>query len=156
VSAAATALQALIGCERGDVLGADSCTVHGALWGPDGCGTAATLLEFAEHRAFQHANYGPNRDLEDGTGPEVEWLGRVVDYGAMTGGPATATTIEGLFREEWDYDRDPGQPYTWLMMLREEFAEVAAQADPEFLAGELVQLGALCASWREKILERGL
>lgn len=134
------------------------CALHGALWVDGECLTWTTLREVAEHRRFQYENYGPNRDLEDGTGPGVEWLAPVVESAQSSfAGPWDARTIEGLFREEWDFDVDPEARYTWMLMLREEVAEAfRMEAGSKFLPSELVQVSALAVSWMEKIHERGV
>ena len=68
---------------------------------------------------------------------------------------ASATSIERLFRTEWDYDDDPSpSEHSWMRMLREEVAEVFAQDDPKRMEEELIQVAALAVSWVEKIRER--
>lgn len=122
------------------------CAAHGSFWQAGGCLTRAVLDTVAEHRQFQFENYGPNRDLPNGTGPRERWI---------PGDPRTAYEIEGAFRADWDFDVDPDPAaMTWLRLLREEVAEVFAQGDDRWLEGELVQVAALAVSWVEKIRER--
>jgi hypothetical protein len=132
------------------------CALHGGYWTLSGCLTRQVLELVAAHRQFQFENYGPNRDVVDGTGPEVRWLVPITDIDwDRTGHSPGAREVEGLFREEWDYDTDPDPAKrTWLRMMREEVAEVFAAGSPEALESELVQVAALAVSWIEKIKER--
>jgi hypothetical protein len=141
------------------------CMHHRAAWHGGRCLTEAVLETVKDHRRWQATNHGSNRDVPDGTGPDVEWLEPVVDSArsAYVGG-YPASGIEELFREEWDYPKD-GTPEeqaearsaaTWLRMLREEVAEAFAAEDDEALERELVQVAALAVSWVEKLRERRL
>jgi hypothetical protein len=157
-------------CEptRDDLVGFDVCAVHGGIWTEAGCLTQGVLADVAEHREFQYGQYGPNRDVPDGTGQDVPWLAPIVDAArtrlALTGKPITAYEIEGLFREEWDYPKDGTDEEkavatatcTWMRMLREEVAEAFAQSDDRWLEEELIQVAALAVSWVERLRERRL
>lgn len=108
--------------------------------------TLSVLEELFEERKRQVARYGHNEDLKDGTGSSVQWL---LPYTADV-----AWGIEGELRVDYEeFERENGCP-TWMHLLREELAEVFQETDPDRLRTELVQLGALCVSWIEKIRRR--
>lgn len=152
-------------CEPQEIDGEGKvCVYHGALWDDKkGCLTNDVLMSVAEHREFQYGNYGANRDVPDGTGPDCEWLRPVVDVAqsAYTG-RLGAKEIEECFRSEWDYDNAATpeekeqfvKDATWVRMLREEVAETFGAATQERLEEELIQVAALAVSWVEKIRER--
>lgn len=106
---------------------------------------AALELVFSE-RLRQEELYGDvNLLLEDGTGPEVQWLKPFSDW------PAHA--IQSGFREEYErngHSQDDGRP-TRRELLMEEVAEaLELDADsPEFLT-EIIQVAALCVAWAER------
>jgi hypothetical protein len=140
-----------------DALGEPVCAVHGGFWQESGCLTRAVLEDVAAHRQFQFENYGPNRDVEDGVGPDVDWLAPVVSEFTAGDGSLSARAIEGLFRQEWDYDVNPDPAErTWMRMLREEVAETFASDNAIGLEAELIQVAALAVSWVEKIRERSV
>jgi hypothetical protein len=144
------------------------CQTHGSAWTTEGCLMWTVLGTVAEHRQYQYETYGANRDVVDGTGPEVEWLKPVTQEvdAFHTGGFCltgfTAKEIEDLFRGEWDYLNDGTEEEkagyrktaSWMRMLREEVAEAFREDDPERLIEELTQIAALSVSWIEKIQER--
>jgi hypothetical protein len=141
------------------------CELHGAAWSKDGCTTAVVLEDVREHRQWQFDHHGSNRNVPDGTGPQVEWLMPVLGAdGAKQAyvGSVGAATIEALFREDWDWpkdgtDQEKADAYaamTWLGLVREETAEAFAKEDQDELYGELKQLASLAISWMEKIRER--
>lgn len=113
--------------------------------------TIAVLEAVFQERTRQVALYGHNEDLEDGTGPDVPWLGQEFDPSDLI----TATEIEHFFREDYDQNLQP----TWLRLVREELAE-AFKEDPALdntkLDEELIQVAALCVSWVEKRRKRRL
>lgn len=118
------------------------CATHGGSWHSGKCATTSVLGMLREERAFQFANYGPNGDIEDGTGPDVQWLTPLTDK--------TAYDLESALRADYD---ERGKP-TWLRLVREEVAEAFMESDPDRLVSELVQVAALCVSWIEKIQDR--
>jgi len=126
--------------------------------------TRAVLDDISEHREFQYENYGPNRDLPDGTGKDVEWLAPVVDAARAQPGRFRAYDIEDLFKQEWDYPKDgtPGEQdaandaATWMRLVREEIAETFMEEDQDRLEVELIQVAGLAVSWIERIRERRL
>jgi len=108
--------------------------------------TIAILERVFEERVRQVAQYGHNDDLEDGTGPNVEWLWPVSDL--------NATEAEADFRAEYErYEQAKDRP-TWMHLVREELAESFAESDPERLSEELLQVAALCVSWVESLEKR--
>ena len=134
------------------------CAVHGNAWVEGECLTQVAVRDLLLHRQEQFAAHGANRDLEDGTGQHVEWLKPVVKWArdGWSREEVGAEAIENLFREEWDYDRDPTQPYTWMQMMREEVAEAFGESDLDRLDEELTQVGALVLSWKARLAERRL
>jgi hypothetical protein len=108
--------------------------------------TAEVLQLVRLERQRQFARYGSNEDLEDGTGPDVRWLG------PFTGAPAVVIEAE-LRRDYEDYQEETGNP-TWVHLIREEVAEAFTETDPDLLVEELIQVAALCVSWVEKIQAR--
>lgn len=117
--------------------------------------TDRVLARVREHRQEQVRRYGLQRGsngLVDGTGPGVRWLPQPL-AGLIMRGVATAVNIESAFRA--DYEEHGGdRRVNWLRLLREEFAEVAMEKDPEKLAEELVQVSALAVSWLEDLESR--
>ena len=139
------------------------CGEHGALWTGDGCVTEQVLNDVSVRRAWQYGRWGSNRLIPDGTGPDADWLGPVIDVArsAYTG-PLRAKEIEEIFREDWDHPKDVDATpeveealgTTWVRMVREEVAEAFGAETPEELYGELLDVAALAVSWAEKIKER--
>lgn len=120
----------------------------------DACNLAGVLQAVAQRRIEQVQRYGHNDDLQDGTGPEAEWLDAVVDVAHL--GPFDATEIEELLRQEYvKYERDHGSP-TWMHLVREEVAEAFMENAPAKLEDELLDVAALCVSWVETLRRRGL
>lgn len=108
--------------------------------------TIRVLERVFEERCRQVGQYGFNRNLEDGTGPEVQWLKPFSDW--------PATDVEVGFRNDYEYrEKQTGLP-TWLDLVREELAESALETDPDRLSEELLQVAALCVSWVETIEAR--
>jgi hypothetical protein len=133
-----------------------ACKVHGSYWSKK-CLTREILNDIAAQRAEQFTLHGSNRDIPDGTGPDVQWF----PLYEQAWWP-TASEIEDLFREDWDWPKD-GTPQqkaaaygemTWLRLLREEAAEAFATDNEKDLEAELLQVAALATSWIEKIRER--
>lgn len=113
--------------------------------------TIAVLEKVFEERVRQVARYGHNEELEDGTGPDVEWI--------QPFSWARASNIQQGFREGYEaYEIDPNNPVpgkpTWMHLVREEIAEAFELAgdDPEFVT-EILQVAALCVSWAEKKID---
>lgn len=106
--------------------------------------TKAVLNLVLEERRAQEARYGVvNETIENGTGPEFQWL---LPY---TSNPAT--TIQEKLRLDYEiYEEKAGAP-TWAHLVREELAEAFQEADRGRLAEELVQVAALCVSWLERL-----
>jgi hypothetical protein len=102
--------------------------------------TTRVLEDVAAHRREQDARYGHiNPTLEDGTGPDVQWL--------LPLAFARATVAEKMLRGEYDSHERP----TWMHLVREEVAEAFQESDPARLREELIQVAALCVSWVEQI-----
>lgn len=147
------------------------CGEHGTPWDPDiGCATGTVLREIADKHAEQWRQYGAeNEGIQNGTGPEVEWLAPVVDETLAQIGKGgyrevhlIATTIEGALRAEWDYPKD-GTPdeqalaagtATWMRLLREEIAEAFGEEDWDALDEELTQAAGIIVSWRATLMRR--
>lgn len=127
------------------------CTVHGgfvmeAISGVWQCQTVHVLLDVKAERARQFAAYGTNEVLEDGTGPDVQWLLPLSIEGA--------DHIEDSLRVDYEAYKAVNEPShlpTWMHLVREELAEAFKEQDPENLRAELIQAAALCVSWVEKI-----
>jgi len=110
-------------------------------------GCEAVLDMVREERVRQVTRYGTNANLEDGTGPDVDWLRPISS--------APATAIEKLFRSEYeDWEEDNGGLPTWMHLVREEVGESFQETDPDRLQAELIQVAALCVSWVEVIRAR--
>ena len=109
-------------------------------------GSREVLEAVFREREQQVARYGLNRDLEDGTGPDVRWLSGTHPY--LDALPAEM--IELVLRREYDTHPKP----TWLRLVREEMAEAFKESDPVALEAELLQVAALCVSWIERLRER--
>ena len=108
--------------------------------------TPGVLQEILAERGRQVVRYGDNSDLEDGTGPRVQWAFPLL-Y-------ARADRIEMAFRVGYErYEERNGKP-TWMHLVREEVAEAFKESDPVRLREELLQVAALCVSWVEKLDER--
>lgn len=106
---------------------------------------ARAILDLVfDERQSQEARYGEtSQKLEDGTGPEVRWLG------PYTGD--SAFEIQEKLRGDYeDYEEETGAP-TWVHLVREEVAEAFLEVDPARLAEELIQVAALCVSWVERL-----
>jgi hypothetical protein len=106
-------------------------------------GTVEVLGMVMREREQQVARYGHNQDLENGTGPEVLWLGNTHAY--LSALPAER--IELALRKEYERHEQP----TWMHLVREEIAEAFKEDDPTRLEEELIQVAALCVSWVEKL-----
>ena len=112
-------------------------------------GAYGVLEQVMEERRRQVARYGHNEHLEDGTGPDVDWLRPFTDTQ-----PVPATRVQVGFRHEYErHERRNGKP-TWMHLVREEVAESFQESDPERLEAELIQVAALCVSWIEKLHQR--
>ncbi len=109
-------------------------------------GCSDVLLLVLEERERQVANYGHNRNIENGTGPHVRYLERTTINLDLR----TATEIEAAVRRR--YER-MGKP-TWLRLVLEEVTEAFKEDDPQRLESELIQVAALCVSWVEKLREQ--
>ena len=108
--------------------------------------TIAVLDEVFDERVRQVARYGQNDDLDNGTGPDAEWLTPFTTD--------TATDIEENLRAEYEAsEKKTGKP-TWMHLIREEIAEAFQEDDPERLAEELTQVAALCVSWVETLRKK--
>lgn len=106
--------------------------------------TWAVLDLVLDERRAQEAQYGgANELLEDGSGPDVRWLG------PYTGQPAEEIQKE-LRRDYEDWEDNEGLP-TWVHLVREEMAEAFQENEPERLKEELIQVAALCVSWAERL-----
>src|SRR5690606_1639603 len=106
--------------------------------------TVGARAAVAGERSRQYSRYGTNEDIEDGTGPEVQWL-----YG--TRWTDDARTAESTIRDDYEaYEALHGAP-TWRHLVLEEIAEAFMESDPARLRDELIQVAALAVSWVEKI-----
>jgi hypothetical protein len=121
------------------------CTVHlRRHWDRGQCPTDDVLDDIRAERARQVFRYGDNADTPDGTGPEVMWLNNISGL--------SATTIEKAFRDEYESHGEVAP--SWMHLVREEVAEAFLETNPTRLRAELVQVGALVASWIEQIDRR--
>lgn len=112
-------------------------------------GALVVLEEIMDERRRQVARYGHNEQLEDGTGPDVDWLW---PFTALQ--PVPATDVERGFRRAYErHEKKHGAP-TWRHLVLEEVAESFQESDPLTLESELVQVAALCCSWVEKLRAR--
>jgi hypothetical protein len=103
-------------------------------------GIAAEILQ-AQGRA--EAKHGKQTHLPDGTGPDAlfpQVQGRVE--------PVPVTAAEWALRCKYDTDKnaDAGT-VSWFDILLEEVAEASEQDDLEALRAELLDSGAVIASW---------
>ncbi len=93
-----------------------------------------SYADIAAERQRQHAKWGDQSNLPDGTGPQwaddADTARRLCDL-AMRGGYVK-----------------------WRHILREEVAEAFAESDPDRLRAELVQVAAVCVQWIEAIDRR--
>lgn len=104
--------------------------------------TIRVLDQVFDERLRQVARYGHNEHLQDGTGPESEWLQPISSR--------SADNIQSQFRQEYElHEAMEGMP-TWMHLIREEIAEAFEAEDDEALCRELIQVAALCVSWVEK------
>lgn len=109
------------------------------------CQTLEVLRDVRAERARQFAAYGTNENLEDGTGPDVQWLPNIHHE-------AVATEVALQFRHEYEHYKAEGDGLpTWRHLVTEEVAESFVETDPVRLREELIQVAALCVSWVEKI-----
>lgn len=123
-----------------------TCERHGGYYSPENlrCQTHDVLDDVRAERTRQFAKYGTNDRLEDGTGPDVPWLGPFTGH--------SAGFIEDCFRADYElYKMSTNGPPTWLHLVREEMAEAFKEDDPVALREELLQVAALVVSWVEKI-----
>ena len=104
--------------------------------------TRAVLDDVAAERKRQFARYGSNSDLEDGTGPDAQWLQPLSIF--------RADDVKEAFREDYGYYHSQGR-VTWMHLVREEVAESFQESDPKRLREELVQVAALAVSWIETL-----
>lgn len=106
--------------------------------------TIAVLEKVFEERVRQMKQHGTAmRDMEDGTGPDVNWMRPI--NGEHAG------DIQKLFRQEYEeYEANHGRP-TRMHLVREELAEAFELDgdDPNFVY-ELLQVAALCVQWAEE------
>ncbi|MBE1559367.1 2'-5' RNA ligase family protein [Nonomuraea africana] len=95
---------------------------------------SAVLADVAAERVAQDAMWGV-QDLADGTGPE-------------------RTAAADLARAELEEAARDGAP-TWRHVLHEEVMEAFAEADPDLLRAELVQVAAVAVKWAQALGRRG-
>lgn len=101
------------------------------------------LADVRNERMNQIARYGPQNDLEDGSGPSTRWLG------PYTGD--SAWDAEEILRQDYeDYEEETGV-VTWTHLLREEVAEALQESDLTRLRAELIQVAAVAVSWAESL-----
>ena len=99
--------------------------------------TDLVLLEVAAERAAQDERWG-EQNHPDGTGPAHDPIvGLLADRAR---GLTTSAAEQGSL--------------TWRHILREEYAEAAAEADPAKLRAELVQVAAVAVAWIEALDRR--
>lgn len=99
-----------------------------------------------EERTRQIDQYGTNSELQMGFGGTVSlpWLAPFSDL--------DVTTVEHIFRNDYEgYIAIHGEP-TWMHLIREEVAELFDATDREHIIAEAVQVAALCASLVELLL----
>lgn len=96
--------------------------------------TSRVLAEVADERARQDAKWG-EQNHPDGTGSPA----RVLD--------AEAARLEC----KRQFAEGTG---TWLDVLEEEVSEAYAEADPDKLRSELIQVAAVAVAWAEAIDRR--
>lgn len=98
------------------------------------------LAEFSQECRAQQGKWGV-QSHPNGTGPGVYW-GLSEPRDAWESALLFRGITESLAQQE---------RLTWLAILMEEIAEALAEDDPHKLRAELVQAGAVIASWVEKI-----
>jgi hypothetical protein len=99
-------------------------------------GLARVLADITAEREAQHAVWGVQHHLPDGTGPQ--W-----------------SALANAARQECERAAANGE-LTWRHVLFEEVAEALAENDPTRLRGELTQAGAVVAQWMQAIDHRSL
>ncbi|WP_412538434.1 NUDIX domain-containing protein [Longispora sp. K20-0274] len=93
---------------------------------------ARALADVVAERVRQHAAWGDQSGLPDGTGPR--WRDRA---------DAARAACQAA-----------GDTVTWRHLVEEEFAEALAETDPHLLYGELTQLGGLVVQWMQALRAR--
>jgi hypothetical protein len=110
-------------------------------------GIAAEILQ-AQARA--EGKHGKQTHLPDGTGPDAlfpQIQGRIE--------PVPVTAAEWALRCKYDTDKNAhAGDVTWFDILLEEVAEASEQDDLQALRAELLDSGAVIASWILAIDER--
>jgi hypothetical protein len=99
-------------------------------------GLDRVLADITAEREAQHAVYGVQHHLPDGTGPQWAQLAETA-------------------RQECEQAAAAGQ-LTWRHILLEEVAEALAENDPARLRRELVQVAAVGAQWLQAIDTRNM
>jgi hypothetical protein len=102
------------------------------------------LAEFSQECRAQQEKWGV-QSHPNGTGPAIAW----VDLGDEIWSDDAELLVE-KYRNETERHAEVGS-LAWMHILREEIAEAFAESDPRKLRAELVQAGAVIASWVEKI-----
>jgi len=112
---------------------------------------ASVLIEVMDERKRQHVRWG-EQSHPDGTGSNVEPLAVMT---ATT--PAycylAAAELAQLAREDCQGAFAAGGG-TYQHVLKEEFFEALAEADPVLLRAELIQVAAVAVAWVEAIDRR--
>lgn len=97
-------------------------------------GLDRVLGDITAEREAQHAAWGTQHHMVDGTGPQ--W-----------------TSLAQTARQECDQASETGQ-LSWRHVLVEEVAEALAEHDPAELRRELVQVAAVAVQWIQAIDHR--
>ncbi|GIG55745.1 hypothetical protein Lfu02_01170 [Longispora fulva] len=98
----------------------------------DRAGMAGALADLVAERIRQHAAWGDQSGLPDGTGPQWQDRADVARAACQAAGGTVS----------------------WRHLIEEEFAEALAEADPRLLYGELTQLGGLVVQWMQALRSR--
>jgi hypothetical protein len=103
---------------------------------------ATVLDEVAAERARQDFVFS-EQNHEDGTGPWVKNPDRM----------SNMEDQRDIARADCQEAAKDGS-LTWMLILREEFYEAFAEADPAALRAELIQVAAVAVAWVEAIDRR--
>jgi hypothetical protein len=106
--------------------------------------TGLVLAGVRVERQLQNEKWG-EQNHPDGTGPDL--------VEPVAGHPATFGMLSDAARLYTDHAAEYGR-LTWADILREEFREALAEADPDRLRAELLQVAAVAVAWAEAIDRR--
>lgn len=113
----------------------------------------AVAADVAAERARQDAKWGEQNHM-DGTGPVSMPLYSSTATGIADDDDATYIRDVMTGRTEWRFSGDGDRPGTWADILLEEVFEALAEAEPQRLYDELIQVAAVAQQWAEAIKRR--